>query len=482
MKKTLCILCLLAVLVPAGIALYRRTMAPRQFVILSTNDVHSHLDNIPRLAAAVAACRDTVSCLLVDAGDRWTGDVFVDMAPEPRKPIIDIMNALGYDAATLGNHEFDLGRAFLAERIADCRFRLLCGNVSSPHDDFPEIEPYAIFDLDGIKVGVAGVVTTFDNGHPEGDGPSFEGLEFAPATDAAAASGRALEGKCDVKVLLSHMGYNNDSIFAQNNPRLYDLIVSGHTHQLIDTEVGGTVIGQTGRYLPGVGATTVKMRGHRIAEIDYRIIPLEDYAPDAKYQALVDEICANPYLNEYVGYNAEALDKVGLADMFTSLVKRAAGTEIGMYHLGGIRLTGLPADSVKRATLINADIFISHVRTMKMTPAQLRRLIIDKYNDGSSESHRVDIFMTEPYTIVTDASDRAFDVKFPTLVEGRSYSVASADYIAKNYKGLECEDMVHHDELSVTEIFIDYFENNSPVRFSNVPHNFVVRAENNMSH
>ena len=70
-------------------------------VILSTNDIHSHIEKFPQLAEAVKECRDTArNVILVDAGDRWTGNVYSDRAAEPRKPIIDLMNKLRYDVAT----------------------------------------------------------------------------------------------------------------------------------------------------------------------------------------------------------------------------------------------------------------------------------------------------------------------------------------------------------------------------------------------
>lgn len=478
MKKTLCILCLLALLTPAAIALYRRCTAERVFVIISTNDVHSHLENIPRLATALAACRDTVACVVADAGDRWTGDVFVDMAPEPRKPIIDLMNDLGYDVATFGNHEFDSGRDFLARMIPQYGFHVVCSNVRSTDGKFPEIDPYTIMNIGGVKVGFAGVVTNFADGHPEGDAASFVGLEFPDTYESALAASRNMKRKCDVRVLVSHMGFLRDSIFAAEHKGAYDFIISGHTHQFVDTLVNGTVIGQTFRYLPAVGAATVKMRGRRLVSIDYRIVPLDGYDPDPEFQARIDKIYENPYLNEKMGYNAVELDKVGLADMFTSIAKTAAGTDIGMYHIGGVRLAGLPVDSISRATLINADIFISHLRTADMTVEQMRKLIIDKFNDSSSEGGHLDIFMTEPYTLYADSSDRAYAVEFPTLDENRTYSVALSDYMAKNYKGFEGENIVDRKDLVVTELFIDHFNNHSPVRFSNVQRNFLVSAKN----
>ena len=82
--------------------------APRErtLVLLSTNDMHAKIQNFPRLAAAVENCRDTAQLVvLVDAGDRWTGNAYVDMAATPGMPMIALMNRLGYDVATLGRSE-----------------------------------------------------------------------------------------------------------------------------------------------------------------------------------------------------------------------------------------------------------------------------------------------------------------------------------------------------------------------------------------
>lgn len=101
-------------------ALVTVACAPRErvVVILSTNDMHAKIERFARLAAAVERCRDTVSdVVLADAGDRWTGNAFVDKAPTPGMPMLSLMNRLGFDVATLGNHEFDYGQAFLGRML-----------------------------------------------------------------------------------------------------------------------------------------------------------------------------------------------------------------------------------------------------------------------------------------------------------------------------------------------------------------------------
>ena len=119
--------------------------APREkvVIILSTNDIHAQIQNFPQLATAVAECRDTASVILVDAGDRWTGNAYVDQA-EGRRPVLELMNELGYDVATLGNHEFDVGQQTLAEAIGYCRFPVICANMVSENSPIPQLKPYVI--------------------------------------------------------------------------------------------------------------------------------------------------------------------------------------------------------------------------------------------------------------------------------------------------------------------------------------------------
>ena len=477
MKRVLYILCLLVMVSPACIAAYNRWFAEHEVVILSTNDIHSQLDNFPRLATAVKQCRDTVACVLVDAGDRWTGSAFVDLAPEPRKPIIDLMNELGYDVATFGNHEFDGGREFLRDMIKNYRFKVVCANIRGTEDGlFPEIDPYTVKRVGGLNIGFAGVVTNFQNGHPEGNDASFAGLEFPDAFEAAEKAAKSMKPQCDVSVVVSHLGCKFDTVLL-NRVTDFDVMISGHTHLLLDGEVNGTLVGQTKKGLYALGVTTIRARGKKILGIDYRNVLLEDYPLDPQYQSRVDEIRSDPYLNQKVGYNSVALDKTGLADMHTSLIKRATGADLGFYHFGGIRLSELAADSVSRATLIDSDIFISHVYTITMTPAQMRKMIVTKYNDAgnANESHRIDLFSSEPYTLVTNSSDEAVTVFFPTLYEGHKYKVAICSYVMENYKDIEGEDVVYYPEPAVPDIFLDYFEHNSPVTFSNEPKQRIYR-------
>lgn len=448
-------------------------LSPSEFVILSTNDMHASLDNMSRLATAVKECRDTVFTIVVDAGDRWTGNAYVDLA-EGRLPMIQLMNAVGYDVATLGNHDFDPGQQVLAGAIGAAKFEVVCANMHSKGGVLDGVAPnYQIVTPEGVEIDFVGVVTSYSNGHPDGNDVNFEGLKFDDPQ--AVAERECEESKGDVKVLLSHMGDDRDLDLAARYGG-YDVILGGHTHRLLDTVVNGTVVGQTQRKLKYVGATKIKMRGSKVVSIEYENIPLKNYTKDAEVEAQIKEIEANPALKLVVGSMAKAVNHVGLCNLQTKIIKEATGADIGMYHRGGVRIIeGLPEGDVTIKTLFDNEPFFSQVHTAIVTPAQLRKLIISKYNDtvNAKESHVVDLYATTPYKIIVDENDMAYDVRFPLLREGKKYRLAVADYVARNYKDFECEEEVR-TPLLVFELDRAYFEKNSPVRISNVMKQSVV--------
>ena len=457
----------------AGVLFYRTCLRHSEFVIISTNDMHASLDNVARLATAVEECRDTVFTIVVDAGDRWTGNAYVDLA-EGRLPMIQLMNAVGYDVATLGNHDFDPGQQVLDNAVDKAKFAVVCANMESEGEWLDNVEESAqIVTPEGVKVDFVGVVTSYSNGHPDGNDSNFEGLKFEDPQIVAEREGDDSDG--DVKVLLSHMGHDRDLALAERYSG-YDVIIGGHTHKLLDTVVNGTVVGQTQRKLKYVGVTRVKMRGSRVVSIEYENIPLKNYAKNEAVEKMIAEIEANPALREVVGSMAHSTNHVGLCNLQTKIIKEATGADIGIYHRGGVRIIeGLPEGDVTVKTLFDNEPFFSQVHLCEMTLAQLRKLIVEKYNDtvNAKESHCIDLYATTPYHIITDENDMAYDVRFPRLKEGEKYKVAVADYVARNYKHFECESEVRLPIL-VYDLDKAYFEKNSPVHISNKPLQSVV--------
>lgn len=445
--------------------------APRTetVVILSTNDMHSRIESFPQLAAAVKACRDTMkNVILADAGDRWTGNVYCDRAAEPRKPIIDLMNLLRYDVATFGNHEFDAGQAFLGTRVAQCDFPVVCANIVSDTATFPQPAPYVIIERGGKRIGFVGTVTNYDrNNHPAGKDESFVGLTFTDAV-ASVAEYEALRDECDALVALTHIGTIKDRELADAAPR-YDVILGGHSHDETDELVNGVLVTQTGKYLRNIGVTTLTFRDDELVDKEFRLVSLDAYKPSATYQRMIDGYYSDPSLRAKVADLRGAMDKTGLANVFTEGVKEAGKADIGIYHIGGVRLDTLVREVVV-ADIYNLDPFGSKLVTAEMTADDLARLVKTKYNDmvNLDESHRVDIYMTTPYVIHTNDRNEAVRVEFPDLKRGRRYRVAMGDYIFKNYADLKYT-RGEITETLITDVLDSYFRNRSPFLPDNSP-------------
>ena len=443
----------------------------RTVVVLSTNDIHAAIDNFPQLATAVRQCRDTVATVLVDAGDRWTGNVFVDRAAEPRRPIIDLMNRLGYDAATFGNHEFDPGQAYLDKMVRLCGFPVVCANLVSDTCTFAQPDPYVIIRRNGIRFGFLGVVTNYGhNNHPDGRDDCFTGLSFPDPMERARELGDELAAKCDVPVLLSHMGADKDFQYAQENPwSPYKFIISGHTHQLLDDAVNGIHIGQTQKNLQYVGARVLRFKGRKCVGMEYRNVPLSDYEPDAEFAALVAGIESDSELLKEAGRLAAPISKTGLAALFNRSALEATGCEVSFYHRGGIRKDALEG-VVTRADVWNLDPFESYMHTVLMTYEQLERMIITKFNDtkNAKESHCVDLFSNVPYTIRTNPEGEAVAVEFPTLQRGRKYRTALCSYVFSTYEDVGCE-VVGLETALVTQMIFDWLRAHNPAVLSDEP-------------
>ena len=425
--------------------------APQEktLVFLSTNDMHAKIQHFAQLAEAVEQCRDTTDMvILTDGGDRWTGNAYVDMADPSGRPIIELMNDLKFDVATLGNHEFDHGQAHLGKMLQMTEFKNVCCNVHTDTCTFPKMDPYWIMEKGGLKIGFIGAVTNYENnGYPAGQPESFVGISFSEPQTEVAKYAAELRPKCDMVVVISHMGDDRDAELLQNHPENIDLILGGHTHEQVNKVINGVQLTQAGKYMRNIGVTKVRFEGKTVKDITYEIIPLENYEPNAEYAAKVDAYLHNEELNAPVGELAEKVVKVGLANWMASSITAATQADFGFYHIGGVRLDGIEKGGVGTAKFFDLEPFGSKAVTVEMTTEAIRRMIVEKYNDkeNAKEAHRVDLYSPMPYTILTDAEDEAVDVAFPCLKAGKTYKVALPDYVFKTYKALEYTNPVKTD-------------------------------------
>lgn len=222
--------------------------------ILHTNDVHSRLDPFPmdgsrnagkggvaRRATLIRTIRqEQKNVLFFDAGDIFQGTPYFNLYKG--EPEILAMNRLGYDAGTIGNHDFDGGIDNMVTQFGKASFPLLIANYDFKNTVMDgKTLPYKIFDKDGIKVGVFGLGIK-----PEGLIPkdAYRETKYLDPVELGNDTAAALrnEKKCDYVICLSHLGFKYDGPTVSDNvlaaqTRNIDLIIGGHTHTFLDAPV-----------------------------------------------------------------------------------------------------------------------------------------------------------------------------------------------------------------------------------------------------
>lgn len=243
--------------------------------ILHTNDTHSQVEPIAagkrdafhagyarRMGIIQQERALDPNLILVDAGDFCQGTPYFNFYHGRIE--IDAMNRMGYDAITLGNHEFDNGVDTLAAVLRDAQFAIVSANYDvqgSPLEGI--VQPYTVITRAGIRVGILGVGV-----NPNG---LVAAKNFAPvqyldpfASAQKAATELKMHHHCDVIICLSHLGTHNDEKLAEQS-KYIDVIVGGHTHKIItnhyveNTEGKSVLLTQMGKSGARLGKIMLKM-------------------------------------------------------------------------------------------------------------------------------------------------------------------------------------------------------------------------------
>ena len=222
-----------------------------KITILSTNDVHSRIEPFPmdgsrnqgmggaaRRAKMISRIRsEEENVLLFDAGDVFQGTPYFNFFNGELE--FKLMSEMGYDAGTIGNHDFDNGIQGFYDQLPNANFPILMSNYDLTNTQLKnKVQPYKIFNKKGIKIGVFGIGIQLDGLVPKalyGETIYLDPIEKANATALLLKK----EMDCDLVICLSHLGYKyndrkvSDQILAKNSSHI-DLIIGGHTHTFLN--------------------------------------------------------------------------------------------------------------------------------------------------------------------------------------------------------------------------------------------------------
>jgi 2',3'-cyclic-nucleotide 2'-phosphodiesterase (5'-nucleotidase family) len=429
------------------------------------------------LAGVVKQLREETGgkCILLDGGD-W-GQGSYESKLTQGKTLIDVMNSLGYDAAEIGNHEFDWGRKALDERIERARFPILAANIKEQGDLLKGVKPYTVKEVDGLKVGIIGVITTDTPGTT--DTRNLKGLKFESPKSAVEKYLPELESQgVDLVVLLSHQGDVEDKKTARTVPAL-DVIVGGHSHTVIEKpeKSGNAIVVQSGTGGDYVGALKLQVDPQRrkIVSFTNSLIPVTDETakPDPEIERIIAPIVseANERTSAFVGesrvnltHDRRKVLETVLGNVLTDAMREATGCEIALQNAGGIR------DQIAKGTITYGDLyrvlpFDKYVVSMTLTGSQIKSLLESSARRSKGNLHVSGLTMDidpkgQPGRKVSNIKVNGEPLQMRTV-----YTVATDDFLAGGANGFTTFREGKNREFGglVVDALRAYIEKHSPL-------------------
>lgn len=336
--------------------------------VLSTTDMHSAvmpedtytLQPLPRGWAKVATLirehkAKNPNTLLVDCGDSIQGDplayVRTRLHPELPEPSMAIMNALGYHAMAVGNHDFDWGQAVLRQAEDQARFPWLGANAVLATTGQCAFAPYAVVELGGARVGILGLTTS---GMARiADASNLQGLRFQDAVETAKTLVPMLRDKekVDVVIVAFHagLGVPGAELFAEDQALALiervpgiDLVLTGHSHEAVSLRHKGVPVLQSLSYGRALGVAELRLRKEKdrwsLVSSETRLVyPTLETPSDPQVLELTapHRAFTNEYLDTFATNLAMDLDgrwsrmeDSALVQLLHSVQKKAVGAQL----------------------------------------------------------------------------------------------------------------------------------------------------------
>ncbi len=377
-------------------------------VVLYTNDIHANINKFPLLAAYKGELlSDGTGVITVDAGDAIQGEAVATLTKGGS--VVDIMNKVGYDYATLGNHEFDYEVPRILEIAeSEAQYEYLCANFYDILADKTAFAPYAIKGINGIKIAFVGISTpeTYSKSTPtyfqdENGNYIYSFMEDDLYSAVQSAVDSALADGADYVIAIGHLGisdvtngYRSSDVVA--NTVGIDVFIDGHAHEVISGDVyknkngGEVIITSTGTKLENIGKLTILKSGEiktelvKTDEIDVSV--LSDTAKESydSIKGIVDGYNAEfEYLFEEIGYSETLLttkDKDGnrlvrsgetnMGDFVTDAYRALSGADIAFVNGGGVR-ADIPEGTFTRKALMDVSPWGNEMCVIEVTGAQI---------------------------------------------------------------------------------------------------------------
>jgi 2',3'-cyclic-nucleotide 2'-phosphodiesterase (5'-nucleotidase family) len=432
----------------------------REIVVVSTTDVHGRLRGWDYYADTAESARgltraamivDSVRSanprrvILLDAGDLLQGNPFTFVAArvtkDTRNPVIAAMNVMSYDAAAIGNHEYNYGLAYLERAVRQARFPFLSANTYRPNGSHA-FRPWTIVTRAGLKIGIVGATTP---GVMLWDAENVRNKvrlgDIVPAVRKAVADLKA--AGANVVVVTVHSGLDEPASYdtvttglpsenvtariAREVPGI-DLIVYGHSHkEMRELRIGETLLTQPKNWATSVSIAHLRVvrngSGWRVAESRADIVPVAGHAEQPQVLSATE---ANhrrtvAFVNTSIGttpvaWHADSarIKDTPLIDFILETERKAAGADLASTPAYSLDAS-LAAGQITVAELSRLYPYENTLKAVRISGRQLR-----DYLEFSSRYYKSVDTTTSPATLVIDRTIPGFNYD---IVAGADYTI-----------------------------------------------------------
>jgi len=460
--------------------------------IIHLNDLHGHLEpavdkttSPPSMTGGAAYFGAMVlreksanpeGSILLAAGDMFQGTPISNVFRG--KPVIEIMNYLGFDAMELGNHEFDWGWPELQKMIALARFPYLAANIVNKNGSAaPGIKSFISLERKGLKIAVIGIITpeTPFTTNPK----SIKDFKFRePEKVLPDLISGARKGGAKLIIVLSHCGLDRDRAIAQRVPGV-DVIIGGHSHTVVTPPVieGKTIIVQAGSWGNYLGVLDLELDASSGRVIQYsrnnlKAVTAGQYSLfDANIDGMVQKYHEKikKEFSRVVGETKTDLLRSpdmesNLGDLICDAMRKEAGAQVAFYNSGGIR-ANIFKGKIRLEQAYETLPFDNLIVSMDLTGRQIKEIM------EHSASREFGILQISGMEVKINPENPKGKRVVEAQINGRIlspdrlYRVATNEFLAaggdRYVSFKQGKNIAYGDDIR--EIFVRYLERTSPV-------------------
>ena len=462
----------------------------KEFVILFTNDFHSQIEPLSkeetynadrggakRIKALVDSVRTAEKTVFVaDAGDYVQGTYYFSLLNGAVE--MKVIDEVGYDVRTLGNHEFDKKMTCLYDMLSWSKVPVVASNYDFTRTNLANrVEQSMIIEKNGVKVGFIGLNVNLDNLVA----PSArEGVDWQNAINVADNLAQDLRDRgADIVIALSHLGYekNSSEIYYDRgiamNTRNIDMIIGGHSHTFLNyadyvrnQDNESVPVVQTGSKGICLGYAKIKIDKNGKPSFTYKLIPVKNHLDrklDPTFSAMIDEYTASVSykMEEVIGNCPQAIKKGTpesplynlTGDALIWMAKEFMDTEadVSLYNSGGLRAE-LSAGNLTIGDVYAVYPFDNVLSILTMKGSDLKTMFnYVASNNGLPVNSGVKL-------VISNKKVKSVTVNGQAIDNNKIYKVATIDYLVELGRyGFENATSRSDSPEIIRDYFVEYF-------------------------